>query len=49
MSKGMLLFLCVNICVYNVSCVYFMIIFFRLKYVKLHSKGYNAWEAWDEF
>ena len=51
MSKGMLLFLlflCVYICVYNVSCVYFMIIF-CLKYVKLHSKGYNAWEAWDEF
>ena len=50
MSKGMLFFcfLCVNLCVYYVSYVYFMI-FFCLKYVKLHSKGYNAWEAWDEF
>lgn len=35
MSQGMLLFLFlgVNICVYYVSCVYFMIIF-GLKYVK---------------
>ena len=36
MSKGMLLFfafLCVDLCVYNVSCVYFMIIL-GLKYVK---------------
>ena len=33
MSKGMLLFLCVNFCVYYVSYVYIMIIFV-LKYVK---------------
>ena len=50
MSKGMLLFLFFMrqfMCILCFVCVFYDI--FCLKYVKLHSKGYNAWEAWDEF
>ncbi len=51
MSKGMLLFCFFMrqfMCILCFVCVFYDN-FFCLKYVKLHSRGYNAWEAWDAF